>query len=160
MQLAVGVGVIACNHVAFVDRLGDTFRWKGENVSTTQVEAALIASDGIDHAVVYGVTVPGADGKAGMAAVVLRENAAFDGTDLARSLYRQLPAYAVPLFVRIVDELTHTSTFKNRKVELRTAGYDPDADGQLHVLAGREAGYIPVYPGYAADVAQGKTPIV
>ncbi|MGW4095086.1 long-chain-acyl-CoA synthetase [Nocardia sp. NPDC004750] len=147
-------------HVAFVDRLGDTFRWKGENVATTQVEAAITADDGIENAVVYGVTIPGTDGKAGMAAVVLREGAVFDGTNLAHSLFRQLPAYAVPLFVRVVDELNHTSTFKNRKVELRSAAYDPDADGELHALAGREAGYVPAYPGYAADVASGKAPIV
>ncbi|MGW4094461.1 hypothetical protein [Nocardia sp. NPDC004750] len=74
--------------------------------------------------------------------------------------FRRLPAYAVPLFVRVVDELNHTSTFKNRKVELRSAAYDPDADGELHALAGREAGYVPAYPGYAADVASGKAPIV
>jgi fatty-acyl-CoA synthase len=148
-----------CSHVAFVDRLGDTFRWKGENVATTQVEAAITAVDAIENAVVYGVAIPGTDGKAGMAAVILREGAVFDGADLARSLFRQLPAYAVPLFVRVVDELPRTSTFKNRKVELRSAGYDPDTDGELHVLAGREAGYIPTYPGYAADVASGKAPV-
>ncbi|NUS44297.1 MAG: long-chain-acyl-CoA synthetase [Mycobacteriaceae bacterium] len=131
-----------CRHVAFVDRLGDTFRWKGENVSATQVEAAIAAVGAIDHAVVYGVAVPGADGKAGMAAVVLRKNAAFDGIALADGLYRRLPTYAMPLFVRIVDELTLTSTFKNRKVELRAEGYDPGAVGELYVLAGRESGYV------------------
>jgi fatty-acyl-CoA synthase len=146
------------NHVAFVDRLGDTFRWKGENVATTQVEAAITAVAAIERAIVYGVAVPGVEGKAGMAAVVLRENAPFDGAELARSLFRQLPGYAVPLFVRVVAELEHTSTFKNRKVELRGAGYDPDAAGELHVLAGRDTGYVPAYPGYAADVAEGKAP--
>ncbi|NUS43473.1 MAG: hypothetical protein HOQ24_07285 [Mycobacteriaceae bacterium] len=148
-----------CNHIAFIDRLGDTFRWKGQNVATTEVEAAIAASHAIVYAIVYAVAIPDTDGKAGMAAVVLRESATFDGAELARSLYRQLPTYAVPLFVRVVDEPTHTSTFKNRKVELRDAGYDPGSAGELHVLAGREAGYIPAYPGYAADVARGKAPI-
>ncbi|NEW40262.1 long-chain-acyl-CoA synthetase [Nocardia cyriacigeorgica] len=146
------------NHIAFVDRLGDTFRWKGENVATTEVEAALSASEAISQAVVFGVDIPGTDGKAGMAAVTLRPGAEFDGQALARLVYRQLPGYAVPLFIRVVDELETTSTFKSRKVELRTQAYAPDDDTALYVLAGRSAGYLHAYDDYATEVAAGRSP--
>ena len=110
-------------HAAFVDRLGDTFRWKGENVATTQVEAALSTDPAVEEGTVFGVEVPGTGGRAGMAAVQLREGEEFDGKALAEAVYEQLPAYAVPLFVRVVESLEHTSTFKSRKVELREEGY-------------------------------------
>ncbi len=90
-------------HAAFVDRLGDTFRWKGENVATTQVEAAVSSDAGVEECTVYGVEVPRTGGRAGMAAVKLREGAEFDGKSLARAVYDALPAYALPLFVRVVS---------------------------------------------------------
>jgi len=146
------------HHIAFVDRLGDTFRWKGENVATTEVEGALAASDAISQAVVFGVDIPGTDGKAGMAAVTLYPGAEFDGRALAELAYSRLPGYAVPLFIRVVAELEQTSTFKSRKVELRKQGYASDADSQLYVLAGRAEGYVPAYDEYAADVAAARAP--
>ncbi|NNG38161.1 long-chain-acyl-CoA synthetase [Flexivirga sp. ID2601S] len=145
-------------HVSFVDRLGDTFRWKGENVATTEVEAALGHLDEIEDVTVYGVEVPGTDGKAGMAAVVLRDGAAFDGQQLAKHLASALPSYAVPLFVRTVFSLEHTSTFKSRKVELRDESFDKARDGQVYVLTDAERGYVPVYDGYAEEVAAAKYP--
>jgi len=144
------------HHVAFVDRMGDTFRWKGENVATTEVEAELTEFGPIEQAVVYGVAVPGTDGKAGMAAIKLRNGATFDGLALARFLTAQLPAYAVPLFVRIIDEVAQTSTFKSSKVDLRNEGYDSAVIvDPLYVLAGHDKGYVPYYDGYAKDVAEG-----
>ncbi|WP_410870501.1 long-chain-acyl-CoA synthetase [Nocardia sp. A7] len=145
-------------HIAFVDRLGDTFRWKGENVATTEVEGALGHDASVDQAVVYGVDIPGTDGKAGMAAITLAADTSFDGKALAATAYERLPQYAVPLYVRVVAELEQTSTFKSRKVELRKQGYAPDADGQLYVLSGPTDGYIPAYAEYADDVAAGKAP--
>lgn len=146
------------HHVAFVDRLGDTFRWKGENVATTEVEAALCEADSIDEAVVYGVDIPGTDGKAGMGAIGLRPGAEFDGQAVAKLVYDRLPSYAVPLFLRVVTELAHTSTFKSLKVELRKLGYQSDPNSTLYVLDGRTSGYVPAYDGYAAEVAAGKAP--
>ncbi|WP_378733744.1 long-chain-acyl-CoA synthetase [Nocardia brasiliensis] len=146
------------HHIAFVDRLGDTFRWKGENVATTEVEGALTQSNAISHAVVYGVDIPGTDGKAGMAAVTLSPDAEFDGKAIAELAYDRLPGYAVPLFIRVVEELEQTSTFKSRKVELRKQGYAPDGDGTLYVLAGRSDGYVPAYDDYPSDVAAGRVP--
>lgn len=145
-------------HIAFVDRLGDTFRWKGENVATTEVEGALDHDEAIAQAVVYGVDIPGTDGKAGMAAVTLHPGAEFDGKALAATAYRRLPLYAIPLFVRVVAELEQTSTFKSRKVELRKQGYAPDTDSELYVLSGPATGYVPAYDGYADDVAAGRAP--
>ncbi|MEU5405806.1 long-chain-acyl-CoA synthetase [Nocardia asteroides] len=145
-------------HIAFVDRLGDTFRWKGENVATTEVEGALDHDEAIAQAVVYGVDIPGTDGKAGMAAVTLHPGAEFDGKALAATAYQRLPLYAIPLFVRVVAELEQTSTFKSRKVELRKQGYAPDTDSELYVLSGPATGYVPAYDGYADDVAAGRAP--
>jgi len=148
-------------HAAFVDRLGDTFRWKGENVATTQVEAALASDDSVEDCTVFGVEVPRTGGRAGMAAVKLREGAEFDGRALARAVYGQLPAYALPLFVRVVESIEQTTTFKSRKVQLREQGYSfsgPDVDDPLYVLAGRDEGYVPYFDEYPEEVASGKRP--
>lgn len=145
-------------HVAFVDRLGDTFRWKGENVATTQVEGALGGHPAVDGAVVYGVDIHGTDGKAGMAAVTLREGETFDGSSMSDHLYDTLPTYAVPLFIRVVDSLEQTSTFKSQKVALRKLGYQENDDSDLYVLRGRSGGYEKAYDGYVDEVAAGKAP--
>ncbi len=145
-------------HAAFTDRLGDTFRWKGENVATTQVEAAVSKDPNIEECTVYGVEVRGAGGRAGMAAVKLKDGAEFDGKSLAKTAYEHLPGYAVPLFVRVAKELEHTSTFKSKKVDLREQGYGPDLDDPIYVLNGRDEGYVEYYDEYPEEVADGKRP--
>ncbi|OLP00816.1 long-chain-acyl-CoA synthetase [Mycolicibacterium porcinum] len=145
-------------HAAFADRLGDTFRWKGENVATTEVEAALAGNPAVDECTVFGVEVPGAGGRAGMAAIQLKADHEFDGKAIADAFYSHLPSYAVPLFVRVVTELAHTSTFKSQKVELRKQGYGSDITDPLYVLAGRDEGYVPFYPEYPDEVTAGKRP--
>ena len=145
-------------HAAFVDRLGDTFRWKGENVATTQVEAALASDGSVEECTVFGVEVPDTGGRAGMAAVKLRDGAEFDGQSVARAVYSQLPAYALPLFVRVVPSLEHTTTFKSRKVELRKQAYGKGVTDPLYVLAGRDEGYVPYYDEYPEEVSAGKRP--
>jgi fatty-acyl-CoA synthase len=145
-------------HAAFVDRLGDTFRWKGENVATTEVEAALAADKSVEECAVFGVEIPRTGGRAGMAAVKLRDGAEFDGKALAARVYEQLPVYALPLFVRVVDSMEHTTTFKSRKVDLREQGYGPGIEDPLYVLAGRDEGYVPFYAEYPDEVAAGKRP--
>lgn len=130
-------------HIQFVDRVGDTFRWKGENVATTEVEGVLNQFAGVEEAVVYGVQVPNADGRAGMAALTL--SGAFDGAALARHLCERLPAYAVPLFVRLRSAQETTATFKFRKLELKQQGFDPaQIDEPLFVLRDRTRGYEPL----------------
>lgn len=145
-------------HIAFVDRLGDTFRWKGENVATTELETALTTAPGIEHAVAFGTEVPDCDGRAGMAAIQLAAGAEFDPRALAQHLYTELPVYAVPLFLRIVPSVDTTSTFKNIKVQLRDQGYSDVGDDPVWVLKGRADGYVPVYDGYLDDVAAAKAP--
>jgi fatty-acyl-CoA synthase len=109
----------------FVDRIGDTFRWKGENVATSEVTEALSAIPGIREANVYGVAVPGMDGRAGMAALVV--DGLFDIRGLARRLEGRLAHYARPVFLRLQPEIAVTGTFKQRKVELVKEGFDPSA---------------------------------
>jgi fatty-acyl-CoA synthase len=145
-------------HAAFADRLGDTFRWKGENVATTEVEAALSSDPAIGGCTVFGVEVPGAGGRAGMAALQLKDGAEFDGKAVAAAFYGALPGYAVPLFVRVVPTLAHTSTFKSQKVDLRKQGYGDEVTDPLYVLAGRDEGYVPFYADYPAEVVAGKRP--
>jgi fatty-acyl-CoA synthase len=145
-------------HAAFVDRLGDTFRWKGENVATTQVERALSSNKAVEECTVFGVEIPRTGGRAGMAAVKLRDGVDFDGNALAETVYSQLPVYALPLFLRVVDSMEHTTTFKSRKVDLREQAYGAGIEDPLYVLAGRDEGYVPYYDGYADEVAEGKRP--
>ena len=104
----------------FVDRIGDTFRWKGENVATSEVAAALMEFPGIREATVYGVAVPGTEGAAGMATLVA--DGALDFAELRRHLARRLPAYARPLFLRLKDRIDTTATFKHRQNRARARG--------------------------------------
>jgi fatty-acyl-CoA synthase len=144
-------------HIQFVDRVGDTFRWKGENVATNEVENALATVAGIEHGAVYGVTVPGADGRAGMAALTLKDGAEFNGARLARALQDALPAYAVPQFLRIQARQETTGTFKYRKVELKEAGFDPARVAEpLYVLLDRERGYETLTPEVFASIQRGE----
>ena len=109
----------------FVDRIGDTFRWKGENVSTAEVAETIGACAGVVDAVVYGVAVPGTEGRAGMAAVVAGPDFSLAG--LRQHLQERLPDYARPLFLRIRDGIAMTGTFKPQKQDLLRDGYDPAA---------------------------------
>ena len=110
----------------FVDRIGDTFRWKGENVATSEVAEAISVFPGVKEANVYGVHVPGADGRAGMASIVA-ENGSLDLDKFRTQMQKELPDYAVPVFLRIQPEMEVTGTFKHRKVELVKEGFDPSA---------------------------------
>ena len=107
----------------FVDRIGDTFRWKGENVSTGEVAGALSEAPGVKEANVYGVKVGDLDGRAGMAGLVVGEG--FDAKTLAAFLDARLPAFAQPVFLRLLPEIVVTGTFKYRKLDLVADGFDP-----------------------------------
>jgi fatty-acyl-CoA synthase len=109
----------------FVDRIGDTFRWKGENVSTSEVMHVISACHGVSEAIVYGVTLPNSEGRAGMAAI--RTDGSFDLEHLKAHLDKHLPRYAQPLFLRIVGSLELTSTFKPKKADFAAQGCDPRA---------------------------------
>jgi fatty-acyl-CoA synthase len=145
----------ADQYIYFVDRVGDTFRWKGENVSTSEVEIAISSMPGVKHAIVYGVAVPGQDGRAGMAAITPKE-----GVDLAAlyaHLTSNLPAYARPAFVRFQDEVETTGTLKYRKVDLVKEGFDPmNTSDPLFVADVANKSYSPITADVLRDVLSGK----
>jgi fatty-acyl-CoA synthase len=130
----------------FVDRVGDTFRWKGENVSTAEVETILSAFEGPSVVNVYGVSIPATEGRAGMVALTYPDGVAFDPKGFYRFAQSHLAHYAVPLFVRLTSVADMTTTFKLRKVESQHEGYDPVATGGDPLfVADTEAGsYVPL----------------
>ena len=138
----------------FVDRVGETYRWKGENVSTAEVSSALTACRGVIDAVVYGVAVPGADGRAGSAALVV--NAEFDLAAFRAESAARLPPYARPVFLRIVSTLEATATFKPRKQELVQAGFDPkQVADPLYFDDPRSQRYVPLDAGLFTAITGG-----
>jgi acyl-CoA synthetase (AMP-forming)/AMP-acid ligase II len=113
----------------FVDRLGDTFRWKSENVSTNEVADMIGKFPQIAETNVYGVQVPGYDGRAGAASIVTADGvteSTLDFQALARHARAVLPSYAVPLFLRLTPALEYTGTLKIQKGRLKSEGVDPD----------------------------------
>jgi fatty-acyl-CoA synthase len=114
-------------YYTFADRLGDTFRWKGENVSTTEVAEVIGTCPGVMEAVVFGVEIPGNEGRAGMA--VITTDAGFSLLALQSLLIKALPSYARPVFIRRCDQLALTGTFKLQKEKLRQEGYAAAAAG-------------------------------
>jgi len=139
----------------FVDRVGDTFRWKGENVSTTEIAEVIAACPGVADATVYGVSVPGTEGRAGMAALVAAKG--FELAELRRALAARLPDYARPLFVRIVSALELTGTFKLRKQELALEGYDPArVRDALYIDDPARGAYVPLDAELHARLQAGK----
>lgn len=141
----------------FVDRLGDTFRWKGENVATQEVADVLNGAPGITEVNVYGVPLPGEDGRAGMAAVVLAEDASFDGPAFYRHAESHLPAYARPAFVRRVPEMDVTGTLKQRKSALAADGWDPGRVADpLFVRDDAGRTYAPLTPGVLEAIRAGR----
>jgi fatty-acyl-CoA synthase len=147
----------------FIDRIGDTYRWKSENVSTQEVAEALGGFPGLEVANVYGVRVPGAEGRAGMAALVFASAVAFDAAAFFEFSSERLPPYAVPLFVRIPALADLTATFKLRKFDLQREGYDPALVGDpLYLRDEQLRAYVPLtaeslarvgLPAFVADEA-------
>ncbi len=139
----------------FVDRVGETYRWKGENVSTAEVLSALAAAPGVQEGVVFGVSVPGTDGRAGMAALVV--DRAFDLPALRAEAVRRLPDFARPVFVRLLPALESTGTFKPRKQDLVRSGFDPNqVSDPLYVDDARANAYVPLDSALYADIIGGR----
>jgi len=138
----------------FADRVGDTFRWKGENVSTTEVAEAINRFPGITDANVYGVTVPKYDGRAGMAAIVCEGQC--DLGALHAHLAANLPPYARPLFLRIQRQLDVTGTFKQKKVDLVREGFNPLATKDPIFFSDPQANtYVPLDAGFYLRLENG-----
>jgi fatty-acyl-CoA synthase len=121
----------------FVDRIGDTFRWKGENVSTVEIEGIIGSCPGVVEAAVYGVAVPGMEGRAGMATIVT--GGRFDLARLYRYLADQLPDYARPVFLRVAEALALTGTFKLQKQLFSDTAYDPRATADALYVNDRQS---------------------
>ena len=138
----------------FVDRIGDTYRWKGENVSTTEVAGRLDEAPGVLEANVYGVHAPDADGRAGMAALVVDDG--FDLAAFGKYVDETLPAYAQPVFLRLQNQIETTGTFKHRKIDLADEGFDPaKTKAKLFVkVAGK--GYAKLTPTVHAKIMAGE----
>uniref|UniRef100_A0A8K9V6Z3 long-chain-fatty-acid--CoA ligase n=1 Tax=Oncorhynchus mykiss TaxID=8022 RepID=A0A8K9V6Z3_ONCMY len=133
------------NFIYFQDRVGDTFRWKGENVATTEVADILTLIDFVQEANVYGVQVPGNEGRIGMAAVTLKWGEQFDGNKTFSHVASYLPAYARPRFIRIQNAVEMTGTFKQMKVRLVEEGFDPAGiTDPLYILQERNQSYTPL----------------
>ena len=139
----------------FVDRIGDTFRWKGENVATSEVAEALTIFPGIKDANVYGVRVGSLDGRAGMAALVTEDE--IDLEALHAHVESQLPRYARPVFLRLQQEIEITGTFKQRKVDLVKQGFDPDEiSDPIYFDDPRTATYVPIDGPLARAIEKGE----
>lgn len=131
-------------YLYFMDRTGDTFRWRGENVSTTEVEGVVLKATDHKDSVVYGVEVPGAEGRAGMTAIVDPERE-IDLEDFLKKIKKSVPPYARPLFLRLLDRISVTGTFKLKKLELQKEGYNPNIiKDSLYFLDNKQGKYVPL----------------
>ncbi|XP_034565061.1 long-chain fatty acid transport protein 6 [Notolabrus celidotus] len=142
--------------ICFRDRVGDTFRWKGENVATTEVTEILGQVDFIQEVNVYGVEIPGQEGRAGMAAMIIRPSFSFDGKKLFDHVMTELPAYARPLFIRIQEVMEMTSTFKQQKFQLVQSGFNPSTiSDPLFALDAQQQIYIPLTDAVYQSIING-----
>jgi citronellyl-CoA synthetase len=158
LMKTVDVGfALGLPHFQFVDRVGDTFRWKSENVSTNEVGEVINAHAQIDFCNIYGVEIPKADGRAGMASIVLTKGLdTLDVESFSGYVNSHLPAYARPVFLRIQSELDTTGTFKMVKGELRKEGYDLDqVSDAIFVLKPRSDTYVRLEEDFAAILKAG-----
>ncbi len=144
-------------HAQFVDRLGDTFRWKGENVSTTEVEFMVDAIDNVKESVVYGVEIPNTNGRAGMASIRLScKPSEFDFKSMLANLKETLPHYAVPVFLRLSDEVDSTGTFKHKKAPLKDMGFDLSKQQcDIYVCLPKADEYVPMNKAMQNEIEEG-----
>jgi fatty-acyl-CoA synthase len=139
----------------FVDRIGDTFRWKGENVSTIDVAQALTDYPGIEDAIAYGVEVPGQDGRAGMVTLVTTKE--FDLKGFEKHVAQRLPDYARPVFLRRSEAIDITGTFKQRRLELQKEGFDPaKVTDALYFRDPSNGAFLPLDQGLRARICEGQ----
>ena len=143
--------------VSFVDRFGDTFRWKGENVSTLEVEAILNSFPTIQLSTVYGVAIPNTEGKAGMTAIKLDPSIKFELDELSRFVVEVLPRYSIPIFIRFRDDLETAGPYKIKKVKLRKEAYNIDIiQDQLFFWDSGIKNYVPLTNSAYQKIMEGK----
>ncbi|XP_041753273.2 long-chain fatty acid transport protein 6 [Coregonus clupeaformis] len=143
--------------ICFKDRVGDTFRWKGENVATTEVTEVLGMVDFIQEANVYGVEIPGNEGRAGMAAIIVRPECEFSGKKLFDHVLNELPGYSRPLFIRLQESMEMTGTFKQQKFNLVESGFNPSTIcDPLYFLDYSEKSYVPLTDTLYSSILAGE----
>lgn len=142
-------------YLYFKDRTGDTFRWKGENVSTSEVEGIVSNFINYRDCIIYGVEVQGAEGRAGMAAIY-DEQGTLDINKLATDIKEQLPIYARPLFVRILTKIDLTGTFKLKKKDLQEEGYNPRKIQDKLYYLDPKLGYFTLTPDIYDQIQEGR----
>ncbi len=143
--------------VSFADRFGDTFRWKGENVSTLEIESILNSYHSILTSTVYGVEIPNTEGKAGMASITLDPAIKFEINNFSRFIVEVLPTYSIPIFIRKCDELETTSgSFKLKKFNLRKEGYNENIKDPLYFWDSHIKEYIPFIKSVHQKIMEGK----
>ena len=149
---------IGYQHAQFVDRLGDTFRWKGENVSTSEVEDVISSYEEVDHSSVFGVQIPGTEGRAGMTSIYSnRKPDEFDFNGFLKVLNGNLPKYAIPHFIRFLSELSTTATHKIPKSNMKKIGFDiTNTDDPMYVLLPKSLEYIPLTEKIYSDIINEK----
>ncbi len=145
-------------HIQFIDRIGDTFRWKGENVSTGEVEKVLNTLQQVAESTAYGVKIPGTDGRAGMAAIIPNTTVDdFDLKALADTVTKSLPHYAVPKFIRFVESFETTATHKIKKTAFRQEAFDPaKVSDPLYVLLPDNQEYAPISGDLYHEITEGQ----
>jgi citronellyl-CoA synthetase len=145
-------------HCQFVDRLGDTFRWKGENVSTSEVEDVLASFEEINHSSVYGVEIPSTNGRAGMASIIATKvHSEFNFKSLFEILQTDLPRYAIPKFIRFLSELSTTSTFKIRKSDMKKEGFNINkTKDPIYAYLPENSGYVILTEDIYNEIMNGK----
>ncbi len=148
---------IGYGHVQFVDRIGDTFRWKSENVSTDQVENVISTYEQVYQNTVYGVKIPNTEGRAGMISLVIKPDEDFDFNRFLSFLKKQLPSYAVPLIIRIKKNLEVTATHKIKKGSLKEEGYDIEKiSDPIYILLPRSSEYVQLTEEIYKGISEGK----
>ena len=150
----------AAGNYYFVDRIGDTFRWKGENVATQEVQEILSGFPGLHMINVFGVRVPGSEGRVGMAALMFDPDVKFSPERFFAYAEEHLPSYARPAFVRLVENLEVTGTYKLKKTDLQMAGYDPSSvKDPLYVKDEEKKAFVRLTPALYASVQAEKVRI-
>jgi citronellyl-CoA synthetase len=149
---------IGNSHAQFVDRLGDTFRWKGHNISTIEVEKIINTFDQVLFSSAFGVQIPSTDGRAGMAAIVPNVSPQeFDLKGLAEHLKQNLPPYGIPIFLRFKSKLALTATFKLKKVKLKKEGFNLDKiEDSLYIMLPGKSEYVLLTREIYEDIKTGK----
>ena len=144
-------------YIYFVDRIGDTFRWKGENVATTEVSEVVTKTEAILDSNVYGVEIEGTEGRIGMAAIRLQPEMNLDFDSLYQNVNKNLPKYARPHFLRCLEAVDMTGTFKYKKVELRNEGYNPNTiQDKLYILDDSKKTYVSLTSDIYSQIQSGE----